>query len=253
MDTLLTLALIALGGAAIVVGREGRTLVVALLLQWLGVAWAMFALDFGGPLVAAVEASTALICAVIFWLTLSAIDELVPGAAPELDKTQIERLKRAELRARRRRRGQPTPLDQLWPLVLVVAGGVGGYALARLYPVGESEVVLLAFYWVILTGVLALVIDGASEPVKLGVGLLALFNGAFLLVESLSPGAVGSTVTLAIASACRIALAAIVAYSWGVLRAGYYDLDLGPLFSSRDAGADAELALVTKEETPSDE
>jgi len=260
METWIPLVLIALGGAAIVAGREGRTLVIAMVVQWLGLAWATYALGVGEatlteatPTPAVVEASTALVCAVIFWLTLSAIDELVPGAVDELDKVQIERLKRAEARARRRRRGQPTPLDQLWPLVLVVAGGVGGYALARLYPIGESEAALLAFYWVTLSGVLALVIDGASEPVKLGVGLLALLNGAFLLVESLIPGMAGSVTILAIGSACRIGLAAIVAYSWGVLRASYNDLDLGPLFSARDAGADAELALVTKEEPPSDE
>lgn len=236
-------------------GREGRTLVIALVAQWLGISLA--ALTFSPPDASLapllVEAATAFVCGIVMWLTLSAVDQMVPGVLPDSDPVQVERLRRAEIRARRRRKGQPTPLDQLWPLVIVLAGGMGGYALARLYPLGTSEATLLAFYWVILSGVLALVIDGSSEPVKLGVGLLALLNGAFMIVESLNPNIGGNAVALALMAACRIALAAIAAYTWGALRSGYHDLDLYPLFSSRDSGSDAEMALVRNEELPADE
>ncbi|HKP54538.1 MAG TPA: hypothetical protein VJ183_18025 [Chloroflexia bacterium] len=243
MDTIIPLILIALGSATIVVGREGRVLLVGLGMQWAGVAWAVLTLGAGGGPLAAVivEGLTALVSIAIMWVTLAGVDEMLPESVSSLDSAAIERLKRAEARARRRLRAQIGAVDQLWPLVIVLAGGVAGFALARLYPLGGSEAALLAFYWVTLTGVLALVIDGAREPVKLGVGLLALLNGAFLLVETLGLGVASNPVALGLMSASKIALAGIVAYGWGMLKSSYNELDLTPLFDSRNEVVSEEV------------
>jgi hypothetical protein len=266
MDTIIPLILIALGSATLVVGREGRLLLIGLGMQWAGVAWAALTLGAGGGSLAAVvaEGLTALVCIAIMWVTLAGVDEMLPESVSGLDSVELERLKRAEVRARRRLRAQIGAVDQLWPLAIVLAGGMAGFALARLYPLGGSEAGLLAFYWVTLAGVLALVIDGAREPVKLGVGLLALLNGSFLLVETLSLGVTENPITLGLMSACRIALAGILAYGWGMLKSRYNELDLIPLFDSRSEEVSVEVdeevkventetAIVTTEEPGPDE
>jgi ABC-type multidrug transport system fused ATPase/permease subunit len=259
METLIPLILIALGSAAIVVGRDGRMLLTGLGIQWAGVACATFAFSAsgGGALQAAVgEAITALVCIVVMWLTLSALDEMLPESVSGLDSVQVGRLRRAELRARRRRQAQLGAVDQFWPLVIVLAGGMAGFALSRLYPLGGSEGGLLAVYWVALAGVLALVIDGARDSVKLGVSLFALLNGAFLLAQTLDLGQAGSSLVIALMSACRIALAVVLAYSWAMLKATYNDLDLNPLFDSSpddEVTEKTETAIATTEEPASNE
>ncbi len=237
MELVFSLILIGLGSAAIVVGRDGRVLVGGLGVQWLGVTWVTFGL--GGPLSTSVgEGVTALVCVAIMWLTLRDVDEMLPDHAATLDSTQVARLKRAELRARRRRLAQMGAVDQLWPLVIVLAGGMAGFALSRLYPLGGDRGDLLAFYWVALSGLLALVIDGAREPMKLAVGLFALLNGAFLLVNTLGLNIASDPVTAGFMAVCRIGLAAILAYGWALLKATYNEVDLTPLFDSR---SDAQL------------
>jgi ABC-type multidrug transport system fused ATPase/permease subunit len=254
METLIPLILIALGSAALVVGREGRMLLTGLGMQWAGIAWGTFTFSTSGgsALQAAVgEVITALACVAVMWLTLSALDEMLPEAVSGLDSVQVGRLRRAELRARRRRQAQLGAVDQFWPLVIVLAGGMAGFALSRLYPLGGSEGGLLAVYWVALAGILALVIDGARDSVKLDVSLFALLNGAFLLAQTLDLGHASSSVIVALMSACRIALAVVLAYSWSMLKATYNDLDLNPLFdNSRDdeVAEKTETAIVTTEE-----
>lgn len=247
METLIPLILIGMGSAAIVVGRDGRVLVAGLGVQWLGVAWATLTMGAsgleGGALLAALaEGVAAAVCVAILWLTLGSLDEMRVVDLSGLDGAQIERLKRAELRARRRQQAQMGAVDQFWPLVIALAGGMAGFALARLYPLGGSEESVLAFYWVALSGVLALVLDGAREPVKLGVGLLALLNGAFLLVNTLGLSIVDSPVVAGAMAVVRIGLAALLAYGWMTLKASYNEVDLTPLFDSR---SEAQILSTT--------
>ena len=249
METIIPLILIGLGSAAIVVGRDGRVLVGGLAAQWLGMAWATY--NLGGGLAAAIgETVAALVCVAVMWLTLGDIDEMLPDTVASLDSAQVARLKRAELRARRRRLAQMGAVDQLWPLVIVLAGGVAGFALAKLYPLGGNDGDLLAFYWVILSGVLALVIDGAREPMKLAVGLFALLNGSFLLVNTLGLNSESNVVTAGLMAACRVGLAVLLAYGWALLKSTYNEVDLTPLFDSRSEAQlqNTETGLVASPE-----
>lgn len=222
-------------------------MVAGLGVQWLGVAGAMFMFS-GSLLTAFTEGVTAAACLAVMWLTLNSLEEIPPEKLVGLSNVEIERLKRAQIRARRRKQAQVSVMDQLWPLVIVLAGGMAGFVLARLFPIGGGEGALLAFYWTALGGMLALLIDGAREPVKLAAGLLALLNGTFLLAAGMGVGVVSNQVALSLMAACRIALAALLAYSWAMLKWVYDDLDLSHLFRKRDETPDTPAALVAREE-----
>ena len=138
----------------------------------------------------------------------------------------------------------PGSADDLWPLVVAVAAAIAGLVLARLYPLGGSEGLMVAFYWTVLAGMLVLVLEGARDPVKLAVGLLALLNAAALLLNTLTSEAqdvASDPIALGLMSVCRIALAARLAYAWVIVHASFSGLSLSPLFSARDPAPPTEL------------
>src|SRR5207237_9810004 len=74
---LIPLVLVALGSAGLVLLREGRAVLGALALQWLGMAWAEAERVGSGPTEilgmgrnAAVELVTAVACGAVLWITL---------------------------------------------------------------------------------------------------------------------------------------------------------------------------------------
>jgi hypothetical protein len=238
------LALIATGSAALVVLRDGRLLVAALAVQWAGMAYVVaesLAGSANGMLPA--ETVTALVCLAVMGLTLRSVlrtraDQL-PGLTPDqaaaLRRQENPDRERAGVGAGRRALNRSTSrlADQLWLWLIVIAGGVVGFGLARLYPPGGAEQVEVAFYWLLLSGVLALVVDGARNPVKLAVGLLALLNGAVLLAASISPAPPGP-VFMGLMAAGRLGLVATLSYSWLVLRLFFVRPDMDTLFNARD-------------------
>ncbi len=244
MTITIGLALIATGSAALVVLRDGRLLIAALAVQWAGMAYVVaewLAGSAAGML--PVEVVTALVCLGVMGLTLRSVlrtraDQL-PGLAPDqaaaLRRQENPDEERAGAGAGRRALNRSTSrlADQLWLWLIVVAGGVAGFGLARLYPPGGAEQVEVAFYWLLLSGVLALVVDGARNPVKLAVGLLALLNGAVLLAASISPAPPGP-VFMGLMAASRLGLAAALSYSWLVLRLVFVRPDMDTLFNARD-------------------
>jgi hypothetical protein len=191
----------------------------------LGVFWATASLapDGARPIAglsttAAVELLTAVVSIAILWLTLRGLRY---GERPSP--------------------GQGS--DYLLRAVAVLMAGVAGAGFAALFPLGLDPQFDLVFYWVALASALALVLEGSRSPVKLAAGLLGLLNATSLLIYVLSVNAPGAG-TLGLLSACRIALASVMAYLWLLLAFEYDDLSLDPLFTGRDAVPAATLALA---------
>ncbi|HYO49915.1 MAG TPA: hypothetical protein VEW94_08685 [Chloroflexia bacterium] len=229
MQLIIPLVLIALGGAGLVVIRNARMALGALAVQWLGVAWVAFLLSpaEAAMSVAAVEIVAAAVCLAMLGTTLLNLQKL-----------------KASQQAQSEGRALPGPYEVAWLAAIVLTGGVVGIGLAALYPLGGVEGSMVAIYWVFLTGVLALVVEGSRSPVKLAAGLLALLNGTVLLALAASPTLPGP-VMLGLMSLTRIAVAGILAYSWVLLKVVFLDLNLNVLFDIR-SGSTLETALVVQ-------
>ncbi|HYP38848.1 MAG TPA: hypothetical protein VEX13_00670 [Chloroflexia bacterium] len=229
MQLTIPLILIALGGAGLVAIRNTRMVMGALAVQWLGAVWVAFLLSPSETAlsVAAVEAVAAVVCLAMLGTTLL-----------HLQRLKVEQQAQSEARA------LPSPYEVAWLAAIVLTGGVVGVSLAALYPLGAVEGSMVAVYWVFLSGVLALVVEGSRSPVKLAAGLLALLNGTLLLTLAASPTLPGP-VMLGLMSLTRIAVAGIMAYGWMLLKVVFLDLNLNILFDSR-SNLSTETALVVQ-------
>jgi hypothetical protein len=229
MQLIIPLVLIALGGAGLVVIRNARMALVAFAVQWLGVAWVAFLLSPSEAAlsVAAVEVVAASVCLAMLGTTLLNLQKL-----------------RVEQQAQPEGRALPGPYEVAWLAAIVLTGGVIGVGLAALYPLGGVEGSMVAIYWVFLSGVLALVVEGSRSPVKLAAGLLALLNGTVLLALAASPTLPGP-VMLGLLALTRIAVAGILAYAWVLLKVVFLDLNLNVLFDI-SSGSSMETALVVQ-------
>jgi hypothetical protein len=243
VQTILPLILVGLGSAALLVLRDGRFTLAALLVQWLGLAAVPLLSGGGATMPALVEIATALTCAVLLAVTWLDINSGFKG--------QRKRAPREEMAE-----GLSDIADDLWPLVIVVAAAIAGLVLARLYPLGGEEGQMVAFYWALLSGALVLILEGARDPVKLGAGLCALLNGVSLLFTTLPEGVAGP-VTLGLLAICRIGLAIVLAQGWARLGSLYSRLSFMPLFDARgtafpmsDMEDEAVLEGGTNEEEP---
>ena len=234
MQLVLPLTLIALGGAGLVVIRNARMALGALTVQWLGVVWVAFVLSPAPTAlsVAAVEMVAAAVCLAMLGTTLFNLQKLKSDRHPLAQQAQPEA------------RALPGPYEAAWLAAIVLTGGVVGVGLAALYPLSAVEGSMVAIYWVFLSGVLALVVEGSRSPVKLAAGLLALLNGTMLLTLAAGPTLPGP-VMLGLMSLARIALAGIMAYAWMLLKVVFLDLNLNVLFDTT-GGSSAETAIVVQ-------
>jgi hypothetical protein len=234
MQLIIPLTLIALGGAGIVTLRSARMVLGALAVQWLGIAWVAFLLSPSETAlsVAAVEAVTAAVCLAMLGATLLNLQKL------KVEQPQLAQQSQSDARA------LPGPYELAWLAAIVLTGGVVGIGLATLYPLGALEGSMVAIYWVFLSGVLALVVEGSRSPIKLAAGLLALLNGTLLFTLAASLALPGP-IMLGLLALTRIAVAGIMAYGWMLLKAVFLDLNLNVLI---DTGSDlsTETALVVQ-------
>ncbi len=223
------LVLIAIGSAALVAARPARFVVAALMVQWLGVAWAVGELlptpsVFGLGGAAAAELVTALVCGAVLGLTVRSVRGL-------------------RGRARAQTPVAPGIYDYLWTGAVVLAGGITGLGLAALYPLGVGQQYMIGFYWVVLSSVLALVLDGSRNIAKLSAGLLALLNGLALLLYALSLTP-PDPVSVGLLALSRIGVTVVATYAWVVLKSAYPGGTLSTLFDRRDGRVDTDTALV---------
>lgn len=262
MQLTVPLILIALGGAIIVTQRDGWPALGGLAVQWIGLVWAAASLGLTPGernATLAVEGVTALVCIVLIGVTLwsLAAPRRVSRIAPARASRSAKRSEHIVIIeeepapippqpvAPRRLLGTATGnvMDQVWLWAVVILGGVAGFGLAVAYPFGARGPDMLAFYWILLAGALALVIDGARSPVKLAVGLLALLNGITLIVYALALPAPGISATGLLALS-RIGMAALLAYGLTLLKAEFPHFNIGTLFDSREGKSETEIALA---------
>lgn len=269
MQPLFPLILIALGGTAVIVARPPIWVLGALALHWLGMAWMLAAII---PLstdwsVVVVEVITAAVCLAVLWTTERSIQASPQDQSHSTEDAQWERQWRSHLRTTDFRAAQQTPAsqqsatpytrrialrgraEQLWLIVIVLATGIAGFGLARLYPVGGTEESLLAFYWAMLAAVLILVVESARSHIKMVVGLLVLLNSITLLVITASSTPLALP-TLGLLAAGRIALSFVVARSWVLLKAAFREPDMASLFNARSGTPTDALAVVPAPDYP---
>lgn len=231
MQITLPTILIAIGSALLVTQRHRWVVVAALAVQWAGLAWHIFTLPAGrlGGLteLVALVASTAVM--VITLLGLGGRRK----ARGRLDVAAIT--------------GGQSALDLAWLWGVTLVAGLAGFGLARIYAFPGAEGSMLAFYWIALPAVLALVIDSPRDPVKLAAGLLSLANAAVLLLHVLSPDE-PSVASLGLAAVGRIGLACVLAYTWTLLVAYFGGLSLTPLYDAREGRVATETALAVVEQ-----
>jgi hypothetical protein len=234
MDVILPLVLVGLGSAGLVIGRAGAVVLGGLLVQWAGLVLASTFASTRAPMgVLLAEGATALACAAVLFLTLAGLE--------------VNRPRRGAVRGVEgggRGAAMQAAAEDLWPVVVLVGAAIAGLVLARLYPLGGAEGLMIAFYWSLLAGVLVMVLEGARDPVKLAAGLFALLNSVALLLNTLT-GAAADPVAVGMLSVSRIALAVVLAYGWAAIQSTFQVLNLSPLFSARDPqpqviGAEAE-------------
>lgn len=233
MSISLPLIIIGIACFLLLTQREGRVVLGAFFLQWVGMGWLAWSSTWGGggALSGLVEIVSAISASAVLGLTLFRTglpDDQGYGAA----------------RARGRRQLQ----DWILLAGLGVLAGVAGYGLARVLPLEVSQEGLLAFFWVALTAVLMITVEGSRSAIKVGLGILSLFNAAFLLLY-IAGSDVPSAGALALGALTRIGLAMFASYVWLKLGSEYNTLNLNALFDNRDGikPASSSLALVAME------
>lgn len=256
MPAFVPLLLIALGSLTVLVMRDSRVVLVGLAAQWLGLIGSILAgTPPGGNSLGEVgtEAVTLVVSLSVLFITLRALRKLRLSTLPGISANRRRLLERAEegeedIPLRGRREGLS---DQAWLWGVGLVVGIAGFGLARLYPLGANEAGMLAFYWVVLSGVMTLVVHGTRDGVKLAAGLLAVLNGVALALYLLGPTAPG-LVSLGLLSAGRIVLSVVLAYTWMLLKVTFMsvDLGLGSLFDGRDGRWATETALVVSGPAP---
>jgi len=227
--------LIAIGGLALVTQRNSLLVLGGLLVQWAGLALLVAQMQ-SDTSAALVEIVTALGCCAIFGLTIWNLSRPRGKALPAMASPRRE------------------ITDQIWLWASALVAGVAGYGLAQLYPLGGSPQDLVPFYWLLLPAIVTLVIDGWRDPVKLGVGILSLFNAGLLLVYMFGVRAPGP-VLYGLAAVARLAMAAIFGYAWLFIKVEYGGLDLNSLFDMRDGriATETALAIVPEQALEADE
>lgn len=234
--TIAALVVVGLGSAGLVALRGEGLLISALGLQWLGLILAIPEVRGGGSLLPAItEAIVALACLSILGLSSRQLMGGKPNTAgvpaePEPAQSTALQVVDSERLPDMRESGV-TEGALLWAVVLMV--GIAGYGLSQLYPLGAGSDMALLLYWTLLSGVMAIVLDGTREMPKLAVGLIALTNSVALLVSVLGV-ALPELTAQVLFGVCRIGLAALLAYVWLLLYGAYGEHGLEMLFNSRN-------------------
>ena len=241
MQITLPLVIIALGSVALVAFRDGRLLVAALLVQWGGLA--LLLLDLLPDVRTAwIEITVALVCsAVLAWTVWALHNSGIEHVAGAGEPHRASWLLRQERRGRYARQEGLADQALLW--VTALAGGVAGFGLSRLYSLGGSDDAMLAFYWILLSAALSLVVHGARDLMKVGVGLLVFLNAMALLIETMALGTL-SDMALGLLGVCRLLLVLLTSYLLIVLKIGFFDADLDDIFDARAGLTAEEMAIV---------
>lgn len=234
------LVLIGLSAAVILLLRDWRWTVPALLVNAVAVAIFIAEQQFVSPdlMLGPLQISTLVLVKLITGVAVTLILGITALTfAHEYGLEQLDEFGLAELRraARAAQRQQATAPPQLSDFVLPFWAGVlallASLTLPRIYPIAPTEASDFAWYWLALTGFLTLAT--ASDLLKIGLGLLLCASGIDLLYTAVvsTPGASGLNVApLALLSLFNILLALAVAYLSGLLYGRLKTLELSELY-----------------------
>jgi hypothetical protein len=225
---------LALSGGIVLLLRDWRVTIPAMLINYLSVAWFLAQQQFIMPdlTVGELTLSTTIVVKVITGFAASAILGITAVTfsreynLEDLDEFSLAELRRAARRAQRQRASEPFRLaDYVVPFWALVLAALASVALPRLYPIG-SQTIDFAWYWMGLTGLFTIVL--ASDTLKIGLGLLLVVSSIDLVYT-----AIASTVQvfpLALLSLTTIVLSLSVAYLSGLMYGRLKTLDLSVLY-----------------------
>jgi hypothetical protein len=226
---------IALSGGIILLLRDWRVNMPALLLNYVFVALFLAQQQFLAPdmQLAGIPVSATVLVKLITGLAVTTILGITAltfsreYGLEELDEFSLAELRRAARRAQRQRAAEPFRFSNyvvaFWSLVLVALAAL---ALPRLYPIHPSYAVDFAWYWLGLTGLFTLVVAG--DLLKIGMGLMLCASSIDMLYT-----AIATTVQVfpfALLSLMSILLALAVAYLSGLLYGRLKTLELNELY-----------------------
>ncbi|MCL6541866.1 MAG: hypothetical protein K6T87_15000 [Roseiflexus sp.] len=225
---------LALSSGIVLLLRDWRITIPAMLINYLSVAWFLAQQQFITPdlTVGELTLSTTIVVKIITGFAASAILGITAVTfsreynLEDLDEFSLAELRRAARRAQRQRASEPFRLaDYVVPFWALVLAALASVALPRLYPIG-SQTIDFAWYWLGLTGLFTIVL--ASDTLKIGLGLLLVVSSIDLVYT-----AIASTVQvfpLALLSLTTIVLSLSVAYLSGLMYGRFKTLDLSVLY-----------------------
>lgn len=231
----LPVLLIALSGAAILLLRDWRITVVALLLNYMGVTAFLAQQQFIRPdlHVGALALSTTVLVKLIVGVAATAILALTGLTFSRdynleaLDEFSLAELRRAGRQAQRQRAAEPFRLSDyvipFWTLMLTILASV---ALPRLYPIGGTTTIDFVWYWLGLIGLFTMVVAG--DILKIGLGLLLCIGSIDVLYTAVASSV--QVFPLALLGLVEIVLALSIAYLSGLLYGRLKTLELNELY-----------------------
>lgn len=219
--------------AAILLLRDWRFTVSALLLNYLCLAWFFTQQQFIAPdlVLGPLQLSTTVLVKVITGVA-AALILAITGLTfsreyntEDLDEFSLAELRRAARRAQRS--SEPFRISDyvvpFWSLLLAI---IAAMLLPQLYPIANTYATNFAWYWLGLTGMFTLV--GASDLLKIGLGLLLCVASIDVLYTAVASQV--QVFPLAMLSMLTIVLALAIAYLSGLLYGRLKTLDLGELY-----------------------
>jgi hypothetical protein len=226
---------IALSGALILLLRDWRVTVSALLVHYVGVAIFLAQQQFLQPdlHIGGVPVSTTVLVKLISGVAATAILAITALTfsreynLEDLDEFSLAELRRAARRAQRQRAAEPLRLADyvvpFWTLALAVLASV---ALPRLYPIGDTNTIEFGWSWLGLIGLFTMVV--AADLLKVGLGLLLCAGSVEVLYIAISRTV--QVFPLALLGLVSITLALAVAYLSGLLYGRLKTLELNELY-----------------------
>lgn len=234
----IALVVLAFGSGVILLLRDWRITVPALLFTYGGIALFLWQSPLLVPDLLIEQSLTRIVfvklitgIGVTLILLITGLTFAQDYGLEDLDEFGLSELRRAARAAQRQRASTPRRLSEYAvPLLLLVLVLLTSLALPRIYPIAPLLEVDFVWYWLGLTGLFTLVT--ANTLLKIGLGLLlSLASMDFLYTAVLStPQTRGvGLVPLLLLSLVTILLALAIAYLSGLLYGRMKTLDLAAL------------------------
>lgn len=224
---------IGLACAIVLLMRDWRFTIPALLINYLCLAWLLTQQQFIAPdlTLGPIQISTTVVVKLItgiaaaLILAITALTFSREYNTEDLDEFSLAELRRAARRAQRI--SEPFKFsDYVVPFWSLVLAAIAALLLPRIYPIAQPYAVDFAWYWLGLTGLFTLVTAG--DVLKAGLGLLLCVESIDLVYTAVASRV--QVFPLGLLSLLTIVLALAIAYLSGLLYGRLKTLDLGELY-----------------------